>query len=136
MARSSRYIPTQHGTGWPTNQPNDAAIDFLEGPYTSTDAKIEYLNSMNVEIPEFLLEEASDESTTTQSIVGDNNIVAGGNIVISPEPEEPEELQNRTTTHYLINWPGTGFNYRLQRRLSETRQLQAIRQNYRENKGS
>jgi hypothetical protein len=130
---SPNYNPSRHGTGWATGMPNDAAIKFLEGPYTSTDAKIQWLQDMGVTIPAYLLEDASEEESVSQSIVGDNNIVAGGDIVIS---QEPEELQNRTTTHYLINWPGTGFNYRLQRRLSETRQLQNIRQTYRENRGS
>jgi len=122
--------------------PNDAAVNFLEGAYTSADAKIQWLQEMGVSIPEYLRE--SQESTITQTVVGDNNIQAVGDIEITgdtdtplrPIEEEPADLQNRTTTHYLINWPGTGFNYRLQRRLSETRQLQAIREAYRENAGS
>jgi len=112
--RSPRYDPSRHGTGWdnPDDMPNEAAINFIEQDMVSPENKVEYIVSMGGTPPDTL-----PAPTVTEE----------------EEEEEDEEpvgfitTQGRTTTHFMINWAGTGFEYRLQRRLSDSLQIEAIR---------
>ena len=121
--RSPRYDPARHGTGWdfPRDNPTNRAVDFLENDMVSPEQKAAYITSMGATPPDSLptatVTPVDDEDQTIEEIVD----------------EEPTELQGRTTTHFMINWAGTGFEYRLQRRLSDSVQIEAIRREWIEN---
>ena len=123
MARSSNYSPSRHGRGWSSGKPGNAAVNFLNNPNVSNDAKIEYIRNNNATPPASMLEQGSVDDTPTPT-------------PLTPDPmaqeEEPESLRGQTTTHYLINFCATGFGYNLRRRLSETSEIQRVQQEYRQ----
>ncbi|MCP4122176.1 MAG: hypothetical protein GY751_10525 [Bacteroidetes bacterium] len=133
MPRSRNYSPSRHGTGWSGSKPGNAAVNFLNNPNVAVDAKIEYIRNNGATPPTSMLEQA------------DNPIVEGNTPATDPafrqnpvipdpmaQEEEPESLRGQTTTHYLINFCATGFGYNLRRRLSETSEIQRVRQEYRQ----
>lgn len=125
MPRSSEYSPSRHGTGWPSSKPGNAAVNFLNNPNVAADAKIEYIRNNGATPPASMLEgrdEIEESSPTTTPLVSDPMTTN----------EEPESLRGQTTTHYLINFCATGFGYNLRQRLSETSEIQRVRQEYRQ----
>ena len=115
--RSARYNPRVHGTGWdnPDDNPTKAGIDFLENDMVAPEQKADYIISMGGTPPDTL----PARTTPLITPVDEEEI-----------EEEPIELQGRTTTHFMINWAGTGFEYRLQRRLSDSVQIEAVRREW------
>ena len=114
--RSPRYDPARHGTNWdnPRDNPVEKAIDWLEQDNVSPENKAAYIISMGGTPPDTLPTPTVTEEEVEEEVVD----------------EEPPELQGRTTTHFMINWAGTGFEYRLQRRLSDSLQIEAIRNDW------
>ncbi len=123
MARSSNYSPSRHGRGWSSGKPGNAAVNFLNNPNVADDAKIEYIRENGATPPTSMLERGSVDETPTPPPTP-----------LTPDPmtqeEEPESLRGQTTTHYLINFCATGFGYNLRRRVSETSEIQRVRQEY------
>jgi len=124
MARSSNYSPSRHGRGWSSSKPGNAAVNFLNNPNVSDDAKIEYIINNGATPPASMLEQGNNDSAYSPPTP------------LTPDPmtqeEEPESLRGQTTTHYLINFCATGFGYNLRRRLEETSEIQRVQQEYRQ----
>lgn len=41
MPRSRNYSPSRHGTGWPSNQPSNAIVAFLDNPNVSDEQRMQ-----------------------------------------------------------------------------------------------
>jgi len=132
VPRSSEYSPSRHGTGWSSNKPGQQAVNFLNNPNVSLDAKIEYMEMNGVTPPPGMLEQRPDEAMARDFIEADPEVSPRERARQQRDEEEPEMLRGRTTTHYLINFCATGFGYNLRRRLSETSEIQRVRQEYRQ----
>jgi len=105
----------------------------LNNPNVSIDAKIEYIENNGATPPPGMLEERPDSAMARDFIESDPEVSPREQARIeAAREEEPEMLRGRTTTHYLINFCATGFGYNLRRRLSETSEIERVRQEYRQ----
>ena len=130
MARSSNYSPSRHGRGWPSSKPGNAAVNFLNNPNVAVDAKIEYIIDNGATPPPGMLEERPDEAMARDFVESDPEVSPRERVRQQRDEEEPDSLRGQTTTHYLINFCATGFGYNLRRRMSETSEIQRVRQEY------
>lgn len=142
MARSSNYSPSRHGRGWSSGKPGNAAVNFLNNPNVSNDAKIEYIRNNGATPPSGMLEGgvmgiAYDVDRMARDFIEEDPQVSSReqrriDAAREREEEEPESLRGQTTTHYLINFCATGFGYNLRRALSQLSEIQRVQQEYRQ----
>lgn len=99
MARSPNYDPARHGTGWPSNQPSNAIVNYLNNEYVSDEQRLQVFR---------------DNSDSNYTIVPPPSL-GGSTIAVTPQPAVIERGYSIITVK-LINW-NTGITPEIYRRI-------------------
>jgi len=130
MARSKDYNPSLHGTGWGPNDPGNAAIKFIDDTNVTTDAKIEWIRGKEARPPNPIPSSWRPSSAIVEQTIEPYDPDVLVDIEVPEINEEPEELQQTITTHYLINYCASGFGYLLRSRLDALARIQDVQDRY------